>query len=580
MNDESGRAMPEPDLRVCVRDLVALSAMSASWIGRSTAAIAESVRDLLLDVLRADAAYVRVLDPDSDRFLAAAVGITEKEADDVSSSRMLLSSCPLGLGGELGRLVAGSARPDFPTVMESLLLQVTATQLTIALRHAALLTRHEQIEQLLGARAARQAAAARLGVTVIEGTRIDDVLDQVVNVICDTLHADYCEVLEPSPGGASLLLRAGVGWRPEAVGQAEVSAGTESQAGYTFSSGQAVVVNDLARDSRFSEASLLREHDVVSGVTVIIRDQTTRYGVLAAHSREPRVFTPDDLTFLQSVANLVAGALQREHSEAEREKLLHRAQRAAAARDRAVGIVSHDLRNPLSTIQICASALLDTEAPGVEGIRHMARIIQQSTAWMQQIVQDLLDRTSLDAGRLSLHREPTDVADVLGVAQGMFAPVAREQNLELVVETTTDLPLVDADPSRLLQVLSNLLSNAVKFTPAGGRVVLSARVAGIEPAGSLGPAALDGGVRFAVSDTGPGMAPDDLAHVFDWFWQSPRGGRSGAGLGLAIAKGLIEAHRGSLEVESAPGRGSTFWFTVPAIAVSASPSTVAPPGSN
>jgi signal transduction histidine kinase len=134
--------------------------------------------------------------------------------------------------------------------------------------------------------------------------------------------------------------------------------------------------------------------------------------------------------------------------------------------------------------------------------------------------------------------------------------------LEFVAECAPDLPRVDADPRRLLQALSNLLSNAMKFTPAGGRVVLSARAA--DETSHPHTAGVEGGaVRFAVSDTGRGIPPEDLDRVFDWFWQSRRGERSGTGLGLAIAKGLIEAHRGHLHVESVPGHGSTFWFAVP-----------------
>jgi signal transduction histidine kinase len=184
---------------------------------------------------------------------------------------------------------------------------------------------------------------------------------------------------------------------------------------------------------------------------------------------------------------------------------------------------------------------------------------------MQQIVRDLLDRASLDAGRLALQRRPTPVWEVVGAAQLMFVVgAAEEEEVEFTVECADWLPEIDADPGRLLQVLANLLGNAMKFTPAGGRVALTVRASGWEAAGDAGS------VCFTVSDTGPGIAPEDLAHVFDWFWQSDRTRRGGAGLGLAIARGLIEAHGSRLQVESVPGKGSTFWFTLPA----AEPATV------
>jgi signal transduction histidine kinase len=143
----------------------------------------------------------------------------------------------------------------------------------------------------------------------------------------------------------------------------------------------------------------------------------------------------------------------------------------------------------------------------------------------------------------------------MGTAETLFLPVAGEQGLELAIEYAADLPRVDADPHRLQQALSNLLGNAIKFTPAGGRVLLSARVADDQEEGLA--------IRFAVSDTGPGIPEQDLPHVFDWFWHSPGGERTSTGLGLAIAKGVIEAHSARLMVESSPGRGSTFWFTLP-----------------
>ena len=246
----------------------------------------------------------------------------------------------------------------------------------------------------------------------------------------------------------------------------------------------------------------------------------------------------------------------------EKDRLLEEldlARRAAAVRGRVAGIVSHDLRNALGTIRICAAALLDGEAPSESGVRDMARIIQRATDWMQRILDDLLDETSLDAGRLALDRKPTVVSEIIGTAQVMFAPQAANHVLNFVVESASDLPKVHADPRRLLQVLSNLLGNAIKFTPPGGEVVLSARPVD----GTAGDAAGNSGaVRFAVSDTGPGIVPEELPHVCDWFWQAEHHARGGAGLGLAIAKGLIEAHGSRLRVESVPGQGSTFSFTV------------------
>jgi PAS domain S-box-containing protein len=301
---------------------------------------------------------------------------------------------------------------------------------------------------------------------------------------------------------------------------------------------------------------LLEALELPLAVVAPFRDGGTTRGLLALEGFSSRRDAVADLEFGRSLADRI-------RLEVERTSLLQQTQRAAAARDRAVGIVSHDLRTPLSTIQICATALLDPDPPPLEGIRHMGRIIQQSTEWMQRIAQDLLDRASLDAGQLVLHRRPTSVSAVVGAAQVLIATMAGEHEVELVVESDPDLPLVDADPNRLVQVLSNLLGNAMKFTPAGGTVVLSARDAEHEiPDAEAEHAGT--GVRFSVSDNGKGISPEDLQHVFDWFWHSQREERGGTGLGLAIARGLVEAHGGRLSVESAEGLGSRFWFTMPA----------------
>jgi signal transduction histidine kinase/DNA-binding NarL/FixJ family response regulator len=264
-----------------------------------------------------------------------------------------------------------------------------------------------------------------------------------------------------------------------------------------------------------------------------------------------------DVEFTRSVAYRITMAL-------EQQRLLRQTQRAVATRDRALSIVSHDLRNPLSTIQICASALVDPAPAPQSGIHEMGELIQRSAGWMQQIVEDLLDRASLDAGRLALHRKPTPVAELFDATRLMFAALATERAIDLVLKDGADLPSIDVDPHRLLQVLSNLISNAMKFTPSGGKVQLLAQAVDDDPGEALLGGIRSSAVRFTVSDTGAGITPDDLLHVFDWYWQSPKGPHKGAGLGLAIAKGLIEAHSSRLNVESVPGLGSSFWFTVPA----------------
>lgn len=267
-------------------------------------------------------------------------------------------------------------------------------------------------------------------------------------------------------------------------------------------------------------------------------------GVLTCVSRS-RQLDEDDLALAVELARRAALAI-------DNALLYARAQQATRARDEVLGVVSHDLRNPLATISMCAAALLDPTPPSLEGVHSMADAIRHSAELAEGIIRDLFDVTTLEAGRLSLHRKVVSAWEILQRTSEQFAPHAERAGIRFSVHAAADLPDLDVDAARVEQVLFNLLGNAVKFTPADGEIVLSAR--GDEQCKS---------VRFSVADSGIGISADDLPHIFDRFWQVHRTHRGGAGLGLAIAKGIVESHGGTLTVTSAPRAGSTFAFTLP-----------------
>ena len=226
-------------------------------------------------------------------------------------------------------------------------------------------------------------------------------------------------------------------------------------------------------------------------------------------------------------------------------------QRAIVARDDVLGIVAHDLRNPLGAITMAASIL---ERPGEEPERRDQEprdIIMRSAKRMNQLIQDLLDVAKLEAGQLKIEPTRLSVAELVREVVEMQTPLAEASNLKLGFEVGDDVSAVWGDHKRLLQVFENLIGNAMKFTESGGKILVRAVTKGRE-------------VVFSVSDTGPGIAPESLAHVFDRFWQAAtRARRLGAGLGLPITKGIVDAHGGRIWVESKLGRGTTFFFTVP-----------------
>lgn len=236
----------------------------------------------------------------------------------------------------------------------------------------------------------------------------------------------------------------------------------------------------------------------------------------------------------------------------ENARLYRNAQRATEARDQVLGVVSHDLRNPISAISMCASALADVPAGDAAARQSLLTTITQSTEWMNRLIQDLLDVSSIEAGRLSLERNREVVPALVDHALRMFGVEAEQRRVRLAAESPGNLPAVNVDASRIVQVLGNLLRNALKFTPDGGKITVRASNGGRE-------------VVFSVSDTGPGIPAADQPYVFDRYWHARRtANRSGTGLGLSIARGIVQAHGGRMWLESEHGRGTTFYFSIPA----------------
>ncbi len=253
-----------------------------------------------------------------------------------------------------------------------------------------------------------------------------------------------------------------------------------------------------------------------------------------------------DVAVLNQLARLVGGAL-------ETVRLYRAAQRATQARNDVLAIVSHDLRNPLHTIVLSASYLAEVFLQDLpEAALQQTQIIRRAVDRANRLIQDLLDVSRIDAGAFSVASEPIAPEVLLADACEAMAPAAGAANVQLACcSDDTDLPDVMADRERLQQVFSNLIGNAIKFTPAGGRIDVTAS--------ANGPF----NVRFSVRDSGPGMSPENLPHIFDRFWQATHGERTGAGLGLAIAKGIVEAHDGTIWARSEPGHGAEIAFDLP-----------------
>jgi light-regulated signal transduction histidine kinase (bacteriophytochrome) len=250
-----------------------------------------------------------------------------------------------------------------------------------------------------------------------------------------------------------------------------------------------------------------------------------------------------------------ANDLRRSALENDLARQVHKERQAVQARDELVAVVSHDLRNPMTVISmLCGMMQKSFSSDGSHSSKRIASAIdtmQQAASRMNVLLEDLLDTSRIDAGRYTIHPQPLDVSQIFEDACSLLTPLATAKAIDISFHAEPNLK-INADPERLFQVLSNLIGNAIKFTPQQGSVGISAMSVGDE-------------IVFSVRDTGEGIKPEQLPHVFDRYWTVKEGNPNGTGLGLYISKGIVQAHGGKLHAESQPGKGSEFSFTVPKI---------------
>jgi signal transduction histidine kinase/CheY-like chemotaxis protein len=317
--------------------------------------------------------------------------------------------------------------------------------------------------------------------------------------------------------------------------------------GPTFGGEAAVRIVDVRADPRYGR--MAPHHGMPEGhlpvrsylaMPVVSRSGDVLGGLFFGHSK-PGVFSERHERLVSGVAGWAAISL-------DNARLFEEAQRATQARDDVISVVSHDLRNLLSTVTMANHLLMSPELPAEKRMRHLTAIDSAGRA-MRRLMDDLLDVASIERGTLSLDREAQQVETLLAEAYRTFEPQAREKGIEFSWAAGQSLPPVWGDSGRLLQVLANLIGNAFKFTPPRGRVTLSAQIGE--------------GIVFTVANTGDGIEAADLPRLFDRFYRGRNHGAQGVGLGLAICKGIVDAHGGSIWVDSRKGEGASFRFTVP-----------------
>ena len=256
----------------------------------------------------------------------------------------------------------------------------------------------------------------------------------------------------------------------------------------------------------------------------------------------------DELAQLAQSFNVMAGRL--EEAAVERERI-------EQGRRDLIAWTSHDLRTPLASLRLVIEALVDGVAEDEATQQRYLQTARREIRNLSQLIDDLFELSQLESGHIELSLQAGSLGDLLSDTLGALRPVALRHQVRLEGQVSGDVDPVVLDPEKIQRVLYNLVSNAIRHTPAGGYVRLGARASGPDQ------------VRVTVSDSGEGIAGADLPQVFERFWRGgqartlERDGERGAGLGLAIARGLVEAHRGEIEVRSRPGEGAEFSFTLP-----------------
>lgn len=322
---------------------------------------------------------------------------------------------------------------------------------------------------------------------------------------------------------------------------------------YAIETGRAVlvpVINDEIWDEAGSNLALRASFEKIGFEAYIIVPLAAGGHSLGAlilgQGESHRKFEQEDLPFYESLATRASVGL-------EKARLYWEAQNAVRTRDNILAIVSHDLKNPLLTVALSAEHLKvvpGIPSPAKEMVDKASFTMLQCVRLMERFIQDILDLSRLQAKSFPVQTKEDDLGLVVESCAEIMRPFSASKSQSLVIQIDPTLPRLSFDSLRVKQVLFNLISNGIKFTPPGG--VVTVRVSSLERE-----------ARIAVSDTGPGVAANELPFIFERFWQAKENVLHGTGLGLWIAKGIVEAHHGKIWVESVAGKGSTFFFTLP-----------------
>ena len=356
------------------------------------------------------------------------------------------------------------------------------------------------------------------------------------------------------PEGNSLVMALSVAEPPLASWQGESWEQSEGTAvDWVLKNRKSRVVRDLTAEQEFSDLSFAAEEGIRAMLMVPLLVGGMAVGAFFLDSLTPGAYTDQDVELVDPVAQQLALAIDNTRLFQDIEEKGRQLEIADKHKSQFLANMSHELRTPLNAILGYTELILDNiygEVP--EKIRTTLTRVEKNGRHLLGLINDVLDLSKIEAGSLKLSLASYSMNEVVQAAATALEPLAAEKKLALKAEVPPNLPRATGDERRITQVILNLLGNAIKFTETG-EVLMKVAVA-------------DGTFRFSVTDTGPGIAEADQLKIFEEFHQAEvrqTARKGGTGLGLAISKRIIELHRGLIGVDSVPGMGSTFWFTLP-----------------
>ncbi len=418
-----------------------------------------------------------------------------------------------------------------------------------------------QAEQAIGIGAQRLSAIFEIARLLAGQHDLETMLSRFLSCLIATLRgAETGILLLYEPEHDWLVVADAQGYDLHILSQIHILPG-EAMSGRALQSGQPAVYPDpaaiaavRANMSPTNQRLFARATAALDGpqcvACVPLIAGATRIGVLILENRSEPGHFREDLPFLEAVAQLIAVSIEnaRLREELQQVRALEEANRLKAE---LISTLAHEMRTPLTSVKGFSTALLLEEATfDAETQREFLTIIDQECDVLTDLIHDLLESSIIDAGLLRLELQPVRLARLARDTAGDYA--RRSPQHRFLVDLPA-FPIIDADPHRIEQVLRNLVDNAVKYSPGGGMIVIRGQVEETQ-------------VTISVSDQGPGIAPEHLNRLFDKFFRVESGlGRHvvGSGLGLPIARTIVESHGGQIWAESRPGEGSTFYFTLP-----------------